>query len=288
MTQAEKTGAGPVVVHRHASPGLGSVNSWILEGPAGVVIVDAQRQLSQATEVARMAGAIGKPVAAVLLTHPHPDHVGGLPALLAAFPDAVLAASARTAEVMRTDEGGVLALAGSFLGDDFAAGMPTPTLILPESGTLDLAGLRIRHAELGPGETVCATLFLVEGTGLAVIGDVAANAFTPWLAEGHSADWLDQIALTQSLLPPGAIAYPGHGEAADAATLLAAQRDYICRFRALVADSAATGRLTPAARSAVVAETERRHPGWPAVAGVPDVPGLNADAVARELGLAVS
>lgn len=281
------TNPAPVSVHRHASPGLGSVNSWIIEGPEGLVIVDAQRQLSQAAEVARAAAALNKPVVAVLLTHAHPDHVGGLPALLAAFPAAIVAASAHTAEVMRKDEGGVLALARSFLGDDFAAEMPAPTLILPERGTLDLAGLRIRHAELGPGETVCATLFVVEGSGLAFIGDVAANAFTPWLVEGHSAAWLDQIALTETLLPPGAIAHPGHGAAAEAAMLLAAQRDYLRRFRALVAETAATGRLTPAARAAVLAETERRHPGWPPVAGVPDMPGLNADAVARELGLAV-
>jgi glyoxylase-like metal-dependent hydrolase (beta-lactamase superfamily II) len=161
----------------------------------------------------------------VLITHPHPDHVGGLPALLAAFPDAVVATSARTAEVMRTDEGGVLALARSFLGDDFAAEMPAPMQTLPESGILDLAGLRIRHAELGTGETVCATMFVVEGTSLAFIGDVAANALTPWLVEGHSAAWLEQIGQAEALLPPGAIAHPGHGEAAEAATLLAAQCD---------------------------------------------------------------
>jgi hypothetical protein len=43
MTQAEMLSAEPVAVHRHASPGPGSVSTWILDGPPGVVIVDAQR-----------------------------------------------------------------------------------------------------------------------------------------------------------------------------------------------------------------------------------------------------
>lgn len=279
--------AGGVAVHRHASPGAGSVNTWLVEAPGGIVAVDAQRQLSQAAEVARAARTLGKPVAAILLTHPHPDHVGGLPALLAAFPGAAVAASARTAAVMHADEGGVLALARSYLGDDFAAGLPEPTHILPERGAVEFAGLRFAHAEVGPGETACATVFVAEGGGLAFVGDVAANGMTPWLVEGHSAAWLDQIGRVEALLPPCALAHPGHGAAAPAAALLAAQRDYIRRFRALVAQAASGGRFGPEARAAVVAETERRYPGWPPVAGVPDVPGLNADAVARELGLAV-
>lgn len=272
-------------VRRHASPGPGSVNTWWIEASGGVVIVDAQRQLGQAADLARAVAASGEPVAAILLTHPHPDHVGGLPALRHAFPDAPIAASARTAEVMRTDEGGVLALARSFLGDDFAAELPEPTLILPDRGVLDLAGLRFDHFEAGLGETRCATVFVASGVGAAFVGDVAANGMTPWLAEGHSAAWLEQIERAAALLPPGVTAYPGHGAAAPAEVLLPARRDYIRRFRALVAEGATGGGFTPEARRAVVAETERRHPGWPPVAGVPDVLGINADAVARELGL---
>lgn len=42
-------------IGRHASPGVGSVDTWWIEGSDGIVVVDAQRQLSQAAEAARAA-----------------------------------------------------------------------------------------------------------------------------------------------------------------------------------------------------------------------------------------
>ena len=108
---------------------------------------------------------------------------------------------------------------------------------------------------------------------------------TPWLAEGHSTAWLEQIERTARLLSPGVIAYPGHGAAAPADALVAAQRNYVQQFRALIAEASVGGRFTAEARRAVIAVTERRYAGWPPVAGVPDLVGINADAVAREMGL---
>ncbi len=280
--------AGVLSVNRHASPGIGSVNTWWIETRGGVVLFDAQRQMSQAVEVARTVALLGKPVAAILLTHPHPDHVGGLPVLHEAFPDAAIAASARTAEALRGDEGGLLALTRSFLGADFAAELPAVTMVLPERGEVELAGLGVNIHELGIGETVAATVFELAGAGLAVVGDVVANAMTPWLVEGRTGAWLTQLDRLAALFPAGTTAHPGHGEAAGAMTLANAQRRYLLEFRQRVADAATNGRLTPEAKRAVVTETARLHPGWVPVAGTPDLLGANAEAVARELGLEVT
>lgn len=174
-------------IGRHASPGIGSVNTWWIEGGGGIVVIDAQRQISQAGEVARTVAGLDKPVLAILLTHGHPDHVGGLGVLHEAFPDAPIHATARTAEVMRTDEGGLFALTRSFLGDDFADALPEVDVVLPDAGELSLGGLRVIHTEMGLGETVSACVFTLPEAGAAFVGDVVSNAMTPWLLEGTPA-----------------------------------------------------------------------------------------------------
>lgn len=273
-------------IHRHASPGVGSVNTWWIETEAGVIVIDGQRQLSQAAEAAQAIARLGRPALGILLTHTHPDHVGGLPALRAAFPRAPILATARAAEALRTDEGGFQALARSFLGDDFAADMPPVDAILPDSGEIELGGLKVAVSEFGLGETISAAVFTLPG-GAAFVGDVVSNAMTPWLLEGHTTAWLEQIERLAALLPAGALAHPGHGAPSELDALATAQTAYLRRFRDAVQEAAEGGRLTARARAAVVAQTELAYPGWLPVAGVPELIARNAEGVARELGLDV-
>ena len=90
-------------VERWASPNPGSVNAYWIDGSEGIVIVDAGRNVTGGQKIADEVSRKGRPVAAILLTHPHPDHVGGLGVLHENFSDTPIYASEATDKWMRDD-----------------------------------------------------------------------------------------------------------------------------------------------------------------------------------------
>ena len=87
------------------------VNSYVVHAPEGDVIVDA------GAEPGKILGAVRAPVAAILITHAHADHVGALDAILRetnaplyVHPDAAEGTGVGVYEPL--DEGQVLDLAG--------------------------------------------------------------------------------------------------------------------------------------------------------------------------------
>jgi glyoxylase-like metal-dependent hydrolase (beta-lactamase superfamily II) len=58
------------------------VNSFLIETLTGVIVVDTQFLVSTAEALGARLDALGKPLAAVIITHPHPDHYNGLPVLM--------------------------------------------------------------------------------------------------------------------------------------------------------------------------------------------------------------
>ena len=105
-------------ITRVMQEGDGSVNSWVLEGDEGVVLIDVQRSLALCREAAEAVSATGQPLLAILLTHPHPDHFGGLQEVLEAFPDTPVYASEATTEIKATDANGFIAATKEVLGED--------------------------------------------------------------------------------------------------------------------------------------------------------------------------
>ena len=65
-------------IHTHMSGEKGIfVNGYLIETADGVVAIDSALTVSESK-----ANSINKPLLAILLTHPHPDHVAGVTYLL--------------------------------------------------------------------------------------------------------------------------------------------------------------------------------------------------------------
>ena len=81
---------------------FGFVNSFLVEEDDGLTVIDTMIGGS-AKGILAGAEAHGQPIARILLTHAHGDHIGSLDKLHQAVPDAEVIISARDARLLRKD-----------------------------------------------------------------------------------------------------------------------------------------------------------------------------------------
>ena len=281
--------------HRVGSVGVytsnppGPVNTWWIETGEGLVLIDAQRTNHEARLAIEAIRATGWPVQAILITHSHSDHVGGLPMFVDAFgSDIPVYADAVTIEQLRTDPLNDIAFTKLYIGPDFPDALFIPNHVLEDGQVLSFGELEIVCRLLGPGEAPSMTMFHVPDANALFIGDLATNQHTPWLADGHTSEWLKKLAEQRRAYPEETAVYPGHGVAGTLA-LLDEDAAYIRAFRDAVAtygdgkselDANAMAELT-------VTLSERFPPnyaGRPAVAAMTNPIEFNIEMIARELG----
>src|SRR5580692_7467968 len=93
-------------IHRYCSRSEAFfVNSWIVELADGLVIVDSQFLVSEATALIQKVRGFRQPPVALLLTHPHPDHYNGAALVQAAFPGIEIIATQKTFDGIKSSEG---------------------------------------------------------------------------------------------------------------------------------------------------------------------------------------
>ncbi|MDR0341599.1 MAG: MBL fold metallo-hydrolase [Nocardiopsaceae bacterium] len=276
-------------VGRHASPNPGSVNTMWLFAPKGLIVVDSGRNVTGGQRAAAALRNAGRPVLAILITHPHPDHIGGLGVLNKAFPRTPIYASKATTNWMRTNPLGFYQLARR-ADPDFPARLTFPDHMLEAGETLELGGARLETAEFGPGESATATAYYEPTTRALFAGDIVSNHYTPALLEGHTCGWLGNLDLLAKRFPHARTIYPGHGGPADAKALIARQRAYLERVRELVQPavgkhSADGGEINSTEQASIIAELDQEYPGYPRVASLPTLKQANVRALGREMGV---
>lgn len=70
-------------IHKYSSSSEAFlVNSFLIETPNGVVVVDTQFLVTPAKTLKQKVLDIGKPLLGIIITHPHPDHYNGTAILL--------------------------------------------------------------------------------------------------------------------------------------------------------------------------------------------------------------
>lgn len=236
MTLSETTSGEPrrseAVIERVEGDRM-AVNSYLVHGPEGLVVVDAQLTVSDAEKVRAAVVAGGRRLAGVLITHPHPDHYAGA-GLVAG--DAPILATPEVAAVIRRDDEEKAAIVGAMMGPEWPVQRRFPDRLVNAGDTVELAGLRFRVTESGPGESHADTLWWLDDRTV-FAGDIAYNRMHAYLADAQHAGWLAALAALEDQLADDTTLYVGHGEPTDK-SILSRQRGYIETFLTAVEEHA--------------------------------------------------
>lgn len=237
--QLAQSGRGPLPdgSRRMWSP----ITSTLIAGPHDAVLVDPPLTTAQAAEVGDWVEASGRRLAGIYVTHGHGDHWFGAIPLLRRFPDAVVYATAGTAQHMA--EQNSPEFRASFWDKVFPGELPTGDVdvtVVDEDG-FELDGEWLLPVEVGHTDTDATTMLHVPSGGVLVAGDVVYNGVHLYLTESGGAagldDWLAALDIAESLRPDVVIAGHKNPAAPDDPSQLDATRRYLKDARRLLESS---------------------------------------------------
>lgn len=271
-----------VTIHTHASGEGGIfVNAYLVESAHGVVAIDATLSESESKAFRQEVDATGKPLLAVLITHPHPDHVAGITNLVGREPTKIVATQP-VLDLMRQLEEPKRKQWTPIFGAEWVQRWTYPNLIVKSGDKLTFDGVTYAVLDIGAGGDADANAvwFIEAPKATAFLGDLAFDGTHSYVADGHLLAWLANLARLDRLCAGMDVVFPGHGAAGPPATLMRAQRDYLLTLAGHVKDLAAgASQLSDRAKK----ELERRMiEAWPH-AGLTFLIAMNADPIAREL-----
>jgi glyoxylase-like metal-dependent hydrolase (beta-lactamase superfamily II) len=205
------------------------VNAYLVEGERHLVAIDGTLTVSGGRAVRARVEEIGKPLAALLLTHAHPDHYGGAVEAVAGT-EAPIVATAGVDEVIRRDDATKEEILRPMFGEEWPAERAFPSQIVESGDELAFGDVELTVLDLGPGESPHDSIwFLGDDRAVVFSGDQSYNHMHCYLADGHWESWLANLDSLAADLPAGVTLMPGHGDRAGR-ELLDWQRGYIARF----------------------------------------------------------
>jgi len=214
-------------------------SAYVIEGESSVFVFDVGVNPAFGEELKRITDAIGKPIERIIISHAHPDHVGGL----GSFPDVPVYAV----------EGVAATLAVGIPAFGVAA---IPGINVLPMGEQTIEGITMTVSSVLNTEAPENVIIdLGEEASMVFVNDIMMREEHLFIGNGTVENWLVEIANIGENFGDYEFALTGHGGIANTAELVASNTDYLTRVLTYFAESA-----TPAEMAArLIAD----HPTYP-------------------------
>jgi glyoxylase-like metal-dependent hydrolase (beta-lactamase superfamily II) len=274
--------AKDVRIHTHACGEGGIfVNAYLIETPGAVVAVDSTLSESESRAFRKEVDACGKPLVAILVTHPHPDHVAGITNLVGKDTPKIVA-TRPVLDLMRKLEEPKRKQWTPVFGAEWIQKWTYPNTVVTSGERMTVDGVTYSVLDVGPGgDSDANSIWFIESPKrTAFLSDLVFNGLHSYVADGHLLAWLANLSLVERLCAGMEVVFPGHGAAAAPRDLFARQTAYLTTVAGHVKELA-NGRseLTENEKK----ELERRMTAYLPDAGLAFLIAMNADPIAREI-----
>jgi glyoxylase-like metal-dependent hydrolase (beta-lactamase superfamily II) len=204
--------AGDPTIHRYPRKHEGAfVNAYLVETETSIVAVDSLLTVSEARQLRAGIEELGKPLEAVLLTHCHPDHYGGLTELVA-DDDVPIIAPQGVVDVIARDDEAKEGILRPMFGDEWAVERTFPNTPIRDGESVTFDGATFTVIDLGPSESPHDSPWVLgPGERTIFLGDQIYGQKHCFLADGFHQEWLRNVEILRERFPSDAVFHIGHG-----------------------------------------------------------------------------
>jgi len=205
-------------------------NAFIIELDKSTVVVDATLTVSSSKKLRAKVDSIGKPLAAVFITHGHPDHYNGLGYITEGISTKIYSTQEVYNVIAESDKKKEEQWVPMF-GDEWPKNRVFPNAIVASNKKVTIDGVEFSITSIGAGESHADSYITMQNANkkVAFVGDVVLHNFHAYLSDGHVDEWLSNLNQLKTDLKQYTKIYPGHGSSGGL-ELLSWQENYLVKY----------------------------------------------------------
>ena len=206
------------------------VNAFIVETIKELIIVDTTLTMSDSKALKQKADSLGKPIAGIILTHGHPDHIAGT-YNLAPKGELPIYALPSVKKLMEETEDAKHKQWSAMFGNEWIPKWIYPNHLVNDGDTISIAGVNFTVMDIGSGGDCDAnSIWLMEDEHKAAfIGDFIYHNNHTYMNDGGILRWLANLDKYSPVLKAFSTYYVGHGASCDFGAI-AKQKEYFLTY----------------------------------------------------------